>query len=143
MGDRVGMVRPLCAAARLAFFAASALPQLAEAASCTVGAGVSTIGNEYFATAAYPDGSYEYQVTTLLCSGGVPRYLTGNSFYGTSAAVIQAYRSLHFTRVFRNQCGSMGLLAHDQFLGTLNDGVATVNLAPVSYTHLDVYKRQW
>lgn len=69
MEDRVGTVGALCAAARWAFVAASALPQVAEAAGCTVGAGVRTIGNEYFATAAYADGSYEYQVTTLLCSG--------------------------------------------------------------------------
>jgi YD repeat-containing protein len=137
------MMRPLHVAVQLAFVAASALPLVTEAATCTVGAGVRTIGNEFFASAAYPDGSYEYQVTILLCSGGVPSYFNGTSFTGTPAAVIQAYRSLNSTRVFRNQCGSMGLIAHDRFLGTIDDGVVAVDLGlsahPLNATYIDEF----
>ena len=143
MGNRRRMMRPLHVAIQLAFVAASALPLVTEAATCTVGAGVRTIGNEFFASAAYPDGSYEYQVTILLCSGGVPSYFNGTSFTGTPAAVIQAYRSLNSTRVFRNQCGSMGLIAHDRFLGAIDDGVVAVDMGlsahPLNATYIDEF----
>ncbi|WP_138678824.1 DUF6531 domain-containing protein [Candidatus Accumulibacter phosphatis] len=144
MYDRKGPPRQLGATLRLVFFAAAATsPLTAGAATCTVGAGVSTIGNEFFATAAYPDGSYEYQVTILLCSGGVPSYCSGTPFVGTPDAVIRAYRALNFSRVFRNQCGSMGLIPHDRFLGAINDGVATVDFSlaahPLSATYTDEF----
>lgn len=45
-------------------------PALAQAATCTVGGGVSVIGNELFATHDYGNGYYNFNITMLMCSGG-------------------------------------------------------------------------
>ena len=67
MYDRKGPPRQLGATLRLVFFAAAATsPLTAGAATCTVGSGVSIIGNEYFAIAALTDGSYEYRGSSLV-----------------------------------------------------------------------------
>jgi YD repeat-containing protein len=103
------------------------------------------MGVEFFATAAYSDGSYEYRGTILQCSGGVPISFLDTSFTGTPAAVISANKGLNSSRVFRNQCGSMVFIPHDNFRGTINDGVASVSLAlavhPLNGTYFDRFVR--
>ncbi|MEF8712699.1 MAG: DUF6531 domain-containing protein [Accumulibacter sp.] len=141
MNDRTGLRRPRGATLRLVFLSAAILPLTVGAATCTVGSGVSIIGNEYFAIAALTDGSYEYRGSSLRCSGGVPVSLIDTPFYGTPDTVL--VRGTNATRLFRNRCGSLGLVADDRFRGTINDGVATVDFSlaahPLSATYTDEF----
>jgi len=118
----------------------------AHAATCTVGSGVSTIGTELFATRDYGNGRYNYNITILMCSGGVVSYFNGTDMVDvTPEQAIQANKTFNMTRVLRNQCGSMGLVAHDNFKGTINDTVVSVNFAlsalPLSQTYYDKFKK--
>lgn len=120
---------------------------MAYAATCTIGSGVSVIGSEAFATYAYNDGSYLYAITALRCTSGSVVSWLNTDLIARPDDVVAAIRGqqLNMSRIFRNQCGSMIYVAHDNFRGTLNDGTGPVSMLssayPLGQTYYDVFSK--
>lgn len=114
-------------------------PTVSAAVSCSVGAGVSTIGTEIFAVTDMRDGAYQLTLSNLQCSGGQVRALVSTSIVGELEATIAAHQNVNMTRVFRNSCGTLALVVHNNFRGTIGEGLKTVDLSLSAHPLNDVY----
>lgn len=113
----------------------------AAQAACNPGAGVSTIGSEFFAVVDHNDGTFDYNANLISCSGGVVNDLLTTTFTGTPAAVLASPHT-NLSRIFKNTCGTHITFVHDNYSGT----VAGVSLSLASFpkpgTYADVFVNQ-